>query len=705
MGGVGKTQLAVQYATRHKADYPGGIYWLNGRTGDLATQILLKAEFDLQLQGLAAAKERCTNLGDLVQWCWRHWTPHETTLVVLDDIGEWAKCRSYYPKEARFRVLVTTRRKDLLPNFPRIDLEMLQPLEARSLLARLEGYGRVDQQPELADQLCEGLGYLPLGIELVGCYLARDRHITLSQVWGRLQENGMRDPALERSQEDEITAELGVKAAFNLTWKTMEADAQEVARLLSYFALDWIRWDLAERTMQRVKGGAYALGELKARIENASLVQIEKDAPSVCRLHPLIRQFLQEQEAEAAKTAGEAPLRSAFVSDMIVIASQLPYNPPTKDIDWFSEVRSHVQEVAERHTEGLEGDALVWSFVGLARFYAGQALFAQAEFWYSECWEMTQRLFEGDHPAVATSLNNLAGLYCSQGRYSEAEPLYEQALAMTQRLFEGDHPAVVRSLNNLALLYRSQGRYSEAEPLYEQALAMQQELFEGDHPHVATSLNNLAGLYDSQGRYSEAEPLYEQALAMKQRLFEGDHPGVAGSLNNLAGLYDSQGRYSEAEPLYEQALAMHQRLFEGDHPHVATSLNNLALLYRSQGRYSEAEPLHEQALAMTQRLFEGDHPHVATSLNNLALLYDSQGRYSEAEPLYEQALAMLERTLGTNHPNTQTVRENLAIVRQQMQRIEPSTPSNPRLIRRPSLFHRLLQQIKRFIRRLMRRFR
>ena len=215
---------------------------------------------------------------------------------------------------------------------------------------------------------------------------------------------------------------------------------------------------------------------------------------------------------------------------------------------------------------------------------------------------MWQRLFEGDHPDVALSLNNLAALYDSQGKLSQAEPLYQQALAMLQRLFEGDHPSIALSLNNLAFLYNSQGKLSQAEPLYQQALAMRQRLFEGDHPDVATSLNNLAALYNSQGKLSQAEPLCQQALAMWQRLFEGDHPDVALSLNNLAALYDSQGKLNQAEPLYQQALTMLQRLFEGDHPNVVSSLNNLALLLINSDRSTEALELMQQAIAMDDRL-------------------------------------------------------------------------------------------------------
>jgi CHAT domain-containing protein/Flp pilus assembly protein TadD len=294
---------------------------------------------------------------------------------------------------------------------------------------------------------------------------------------------------------------------------------------------------------------------------------------------------------------------------------------------------------------------------------------------------LAKSLQPGDHLNVANSLHNLASLYDSQGhyfkaeplnlinlvslydsqgRYEKAEPLYLQALEMRKRLFSGDHPNVAASLNNLGRFYDSQGRYSEAEPLLQQALEMIKRLFSGDHPDVAVSLNNFASLYDSQGRYEKAEPLHLEALEMFQSLFPGDHPNVAGSLNNLALLYNSQGRYEKAEPLHLEALEMRKCLFSGDHPDVATSLDNLALLYNSQGRYGEAEPLHLEALEMRKRLSSGDHPNVAASLNNLALLYNSQGRYGEAELQLQQALEMRQRLFNDDHPDIIQSLNNLA---------------------------------------------
>jgi hypothetical protein len=193
-----------------------------------------------------------------------------------------------------------------------------------------------------------------------------------------LQDKGILDPVLVRSPEDEILAERGVKAAFDLTWQTLEAEAQRVERLLSYFALDWIDWNWVVTMLQRLEGDGYTSGGLKARLENASLVQFEEDRPGWCRLHPLIWQYLREVEPVAAQELNAAVLYSAFVTKMVAFASQMPQTPTTKDIEWFQSVLLHVRAVAERFTEGLEGDKLTWPFIALGRFYNEQGLYRES---------------------------------------------------------------------------------------------------------------------------------------------------------------------------------------------------------------------------------------------------------------------------------------------------------------------------------------
>jgi len=219
-------------------------------------------------------------------------------------------------------------------------------------------------------------------------------------------------------------------------------------------------------------------------------------------------------------------------------------------------------------------------------------------------------------PDEAGVLNTLA-LALQRSRHSkdhgaslrEAEGLLARALELRRTQHPGDHPDVASSLNNLAAVWDTLGRAAEAEPLYLEALEMRRRLFEGDHPAVALSLNNLAYVREALGRAAEAEPMYIEALEMRQRLFKGDHPDVAQSLNNLAYVREALGRAGEAEPLYVEALEMRQRLFEGDHPDVAMSLKNLAANQAKLGRWAEALGPSEQAVAMAARCLPVGHPH------------------------------------------------------------------------------------------------
>jgi tetratricopeptide (TPR) repeat protein len=688
MGGLGKTELVTQYATQYQ-DHYDGIIWFNARERSLAAEVfeLFTFKFGWEIPKTQGGKP--LTLQQQVAWCWLQYPKtQKPVLIVVDDLTDLTQLQEVVPPKTHFRVLITTRQQHLDPNsIQERALEVLSPPIALELLQKQLGknHQRVVNEPETATEICEFLGNLPLGIILVGSYLREDLGLSLTQMLERLQKRKLAETALQK-RETINKNQLGIKAAFNLTWETLDTQTQYLGAFLSLFSPQFILWDLVvwviefevENEEKQLIWTKEELTTFKKRLYQVNFLQTGQESPEAYTIHNLVRLFLQEQLAEVGEK--QPILERTFITPMIFVAEGLPQSPTSKDIENVKTLVVHWEDLGKRLIDEINqetaaknnlpvsmvADEIFWVFEGLGKFYEGQGLYQVAEFWYQQLVKVCQTLFTGDHPYVATSLNNLAYLYNSQGKYSEAEPLYLDALEMRRRLFTGDHSNVATSLNNLAVLYCNQGKYSKAEPLYLDALEMTRRLFTGDHPDVASSLNNLAYLYKSQGRYSEAEPLYLDALEMIRRLFTGDHPDVASSLNNLAYLYKSQGRYSEAEPLYLEALEMRKRLFTGDHPNVASSLNNLAYLYKSQGRYSEAEPLYLEALEMRKRLFTGDHPNVASSLNNLAGLYYSQGRYSEAELLYLDALAMSERVQGTNHPNTIIFRNNLQILQQQL---------------------------------------
>ncbi|MFN6565614.1 tetratricopeptide repeat protein [Dendronalium sp. ChiSLP03b] len=652
MGGVGKTELALQYALNKRETYNGGLCWLLAKTGDVGIQVVQFARTQLDLN----PPEDFDILAQ-VQYCWRRWREGDV-LLVLDDVGDYEQVKPYLQSlPSRFKVLMTTRQN--LGRIAQLSLDVLQPEAALELLRSLlkETPERIERELAVANQLCEWLGYLPLGVELVGRYLARKQDLSLAEMLRRLENKRLDERSLSKSKsEADMTAQRGVLAAFELSWQELEDDDKQLGCLLSLFAAAPIPWKLVEQCLP--EEDAEDLEEIRDdSLLNLHLLQ--RKGEGVYQLHPLLRQFFQ-YKCTGLEKAEE--LKRSFCKVMVAVAKDIPYSPTLQQINDVTPTIPHLAEVARNLIQYVSDDNLPWPFVGNARFYDGQGLYDKAAPWFKQCLEITKKRLGEEHPNVAASLNNLALLYYSQGRYSEAEPLYLQALELMQRLLGEEHPDVVLNLNNLALLYNSQGRYSEAEPLFIQALELTQCLLGEEHPNVALNLNNLALLYHSQGRYSEAEPLFIQALELRRHLLGEEHPDTASSLYDLAGLYYFQGRYSKAEPLFIQALELRRHLLGEEHPDVTRSLNNLAELYRSQGRYSEAEPLFIQALELRRHLLGEEHPDVAASLNNLASLYYSQDRYSEAEPLFIQALELWQRLLGEEHPDVVLNLNNLALL-------------------------------------------
>ena len=664
MGGVGKTELARQYAKQYAASYPGGQCWLQVRELDVASQIVAFAKVYLQIEppdGLELAEQ--------VAYCWSHWPDGERVLVVYDDVTDYERVAAILPPESgRFVVLMTTRRQHLAVTVEPFEIEVLSEESALELLQQIVGVARTAAELETAKAICEWVGYLPLGLELVGQYLRQKPEVTYEKLQGRLAAQRTAARALQKAYPG-MTGKLGVIEAFELSWKTLSEEAQTVAAWLSLFALAPISWELAESEKEEAEKEAFEEGR-DALMGRSLLRRLEIGS---YQLHQLVREYflaklVQREDADA--------LRQSYCKMMVALAQQMPSSPTRELLLRLTPVMPHIAEVTISWQDwpSDEDEELVWPFVAIARFYEGQGSYAQAEPWYVGCLKATQERFGDDHPAVATSLNNLASLYESQGRYKKAEPMYVQSLALRRKLLGEDHPDVADSLNGLALLYHYQGRYEEAEPLYMKGLEITRKLLNEDHLDVAAILNNLAGLYKMQGRYEEAEPLYIKGLEVKLKLLGEDHPNIAISLHNLAGLYASQGRYEEAEPLYIQAITLRRKLLGNDHLDVAASLNNLGRLYERAGRYEEAEPLYMQALVLRRKLLGNDHPNIAISLNNLGRLYASQGRYEEAEPLYMQALVLRRKLLSNGHPDIATSLSDLAKLYENQGRYEEAEP-------------------------------
>ena len=304
----------------------------------------------------------------------------------------------------------------------------------------------------------------------------------------------------------------------------------------------------------------------------------------------------------------------------------------------------------------------------LGRLCADQNLRPLAEIQYREALKLYRELAQENPsvygPDVAGTCNNLAiFLKASSAGRKEAEALYREALKLRRELSKENpsmySPNVAATCNNLAaLLGESSAGREEAENLYREALERYRELAEENlsvySPNVSTTCNNLAALLSksSAGR-EEAGALYREALERYRELAKENpsvySPNVAMTCNNLANFLSasSAGR-EEAEALYREALERYRELAK-ENPSVygldvAMTCNNLAIfLEASSVGWREAEALYREALNLRRELAKKDPsvygPDVAKTCNNLAnfLKASSAGR-EEAEALYREAL-------------------------------------------------------------------
>ena len=192
MGGIGKTSLAVEFAYKQRHSFPGGVFWLNGQE-DLVAQCARLATLNgaatSDVQEIAAARAFLNSL--------RQGPP---SLVILDDLDRPGLLHEPLVNglslaECGCQILATSRFVGLAAGgVSRLDLGTVSPKDALYLLASTSNrptlVQAVSSESQLAMQLCQTLGYLPLAVQIAGSYLALHPEIGIAAYLKTLNARG-----------------------------------------------------------------------------------------------------------------------------------------------------------------------------------------------------------------------------------------------------------------------------------------------------------------------------------------------------------------------------------------------------------------------------------------------------------------------------------------------------------------------------------
>ncbi|MFM6225175.1 MAG: tetratricopeptide repeat protein, partial [Dolichospermum sp.] len=114
--------------------------------------------------------------------------------------------------------------QNLDPNYIQsIQLKILPENQALELLQKSLGNQdkRISRNLETAQEICKCLEYLPLGIIFVAGYLLNDPGLSLAKMLAELQQRKLAAASLQ-DRENINQTQLGVKAAFDLTWEKLD---------------------------------------------------------------------------------------------------------------------------------------------------------------------------------------------------------------------------------------------------------------------------------------------------------------------------------------------------------------------------------------------------------------------------------------------------------------------------------------------------
>ncbi|HEY7415619.1 MAG TPA: tetratricopeptide repeat protein, partial [Ktedonobacteraceae bacterium] len=501
LGGIGKTQIAVEYAYRYRNHYQA-VLWVTASTRDM-----LGADF-VMLAALLKLPEQQEQKQDIVVGAVKLWlTTHESWLLILDNVDDPEMIIDFLPVRVVGNVLLTTRLQALGRTVTHcIEVEKMGLDEGVMFLLRrtreLVSDAPLDQAMEesqaQAAEIVAALDGLPLALDQAGAYIEETRcglpqYLALYST--RRKELLLRRGRLPVDHPDSVAA------TWSLSFQRVEQESQAAVDLLHL---------LAFLDPEAIPEEIVTLG--------------------VAELGP------------ALGIAASDPLKFDEILELLLRYSLIRRTPEAKFLSIHRLVQAVLRDGMDQTTQRLWAErairAVNRAFPSVIDLQGG---------YEPQSWEKCQRClshalmcmaYSKDYrllfPEAARLFNEAGSYLTASASYEQAERLLLSALELRRQILEADHPDAARTLNDLGELYLNQRKYREAESRLQEALSIRRQVLGVEHLDVAQTLNDLANLHRAQGDYRKAEPFYIKALNTRETLLGTDHPLVAYSYYSLA---------------------------------------------------------------------------------------------------------------------------------------------------------------------------
>ena len=648
MGGLGKTQLAVEFAYRYGRFFPGGVYWLSFADADNIAQEVAAAGSERGLR-LYRTTDKLP-LAQRVSQVQHAWQEPVSRLLIFDNCEKVDLALQWLPISGGCAILITSRRGHWPKEMPLTEtpLATLPRAESISLLRQLAPHLSVAAVTPIAAEL----GDLPLALQMAGHFLAEHPEVTPAAYLAQLQN-------------EQILHHNSLQGAFSRYSPT--GHELHVARTFAsgFERLD--RPDLSNRLARRLLATAVCLAPnepmpaaLLTQAVAASVPADQSEAVAAGLKRLLLLGFV-------TATAG---METIFMHQLIAqfaqesVASLLPETRGEVETAVIQQLREH--ETAETslltlplsvaHLRTITNQALAHSTPNAAPlatlFGAHLNLIAS----YSEAETYLQRAYallaETNSLVLAEATNHLGSLAFNRADFSKALTYHQEALAIRQQQLGQNHPLTAHSINQISVALIELDDYAAAIGHIEQALAIREQTLGAEHPLTLSTVNNLGAVHNLMGHYEKARFYFARVLTGRERVLGPDHIMTATALNNLGDLLSRHGEHEAGLPFLKRAVVIREQQLGFDHPLTLACATNFGKALSEVGEYEAAQDYLQRALTAAQQKLGSNHPLSARIFNTLGTLYTEMGKFAQAQRHLEEALAMRERIRGPEHLDT-----------------------------------------------------
>ncbi|MDU9001817.1 BTAD domain-containing putative transcriptional regulator [Streptomyces mirabilis] len=622
--GIGKTALAVHWAHQVRDRFPDGQLYVNLRGFDPRAQAMDPAEAVRGfLDALGVTRQHIPPSPEAQIALYRSLLDGKRILVVLDNARDAQQVRPLLPGTAGAVAVVTSRNR--LSGLVAVDgahpisLDLLTEEEARELLVRRLGPGRVAAEPHAVQQIITQCARLPLALTIAATRTAQTG-FPLTTLAAELAEAGRR---LDVLSADDPASE--VRAVFSWSYAALTPSAARLFRLLGLHPGPDVSAaaaaSLAALPTPRMQG-------MLAELARASL--LTEHAPGRYAFHDLLRDYATEQanstDPDEERHAAvhrmlDHYLHTAHAAARLLEPARepLPLPPPQPG-------------VSPEHSADRER-ALAWFTTEHAVLLAA-VNHAAATGFDAHTWQLAQSL--------ATYLDR-------RGHWHDLATVGNAAVDAAARLADSFGQPVARSI--VARAYRRHGNFDDAYSHLRLAL----DLFgrAGNLPGQADTYIELARLKGWQGPHAIPEILTLARQAHALYLSCGQRLGQAQTLTAIGWSHARLGDYSQALTCCRQALPLLEEF--DDRERQAHAWDSIAYAHHYLGQHSQAVTCYRHALDLCRDL--GDRPLEADILNRFGDAHHAAHDPDAAHDDWQHALDILTE-LG--HPHADQIRVKLA---------------------------------------------